>query len=123
MRALLVVLCALPLFAQTTASLTGVVTDGFDAPFPGVHVTVRSPALLGERTTITAHNGAYVFPALPPGEYTIELSVPNFPPVVRHATLELAKTARADGQIMTAMRDAMTLTVNAAPTVESKPFL
>ncbi len=112
MRALLIVFCALPLFAQTTASLTGVVTDGAGNPRPNVSVTVRSPSLQGERTTTTAHNGAYLFPSLPPGDYEIRLGE-----VQRDATLELARTTRVDLAIATITTTAAVI----VPAIESKP--
>jgi hypothetical protein len=112
MRALLAFLFAFPLLAQTTASLTGTVTDGSGAPLPDVTVTVRSPALQGERTTRTAENGAYLFPALPPGHYTIHLDG-----VQRTATLELAQTTRVD--LVLATMD-IAAPVPVAPSIESE---
>ena len=63
-------LFALPLFAQTTSSLTGTVTTG-GQPLGGVTVTVQSPALQGTRSAITGDAGTYTFDALPPGEYQL----------------------------------------------------
>src|SRR5437764_11804573 len=51
---LVLLLVAAPaLFAQTTASLTGIITSG-GKPLPGVIVTLRSDALQGTRTTTTS---------------------------------------------------------------------
>src|SRR4051812_24195477 len=61
---------ATPLLAQTSASLTGIVSAAGEA-LPGATVTIVSPALQGSRVTTTGDGGAYNFPALPPGEYTI----------------------------------------------------
>ena len=62
-------------FAQgSSGTLTGnVTTEG--APLPGATVTVTSPALQGSRTTVTNENGAYNFPALPPGKYTVVIEL------------------------------------------------
>ena len=47
--------------------LTGTVTDKSAAVLPGVMVTARSPALIQPQTAVTGADGAYRFPALPPG--------------------------------------------------------
>jgi hypothetical protein len=66
MRLLVCLLTALPLFAQTTASLHGkVVVDGL--PVRGVTVRFDPDSGLGERTTLTDETGAYLLAALPPG--------------------------------------------------------
>src|SRR5205823_7112006 len=59
------------LFAQTTGSLSGKITDNNGAALPGVTVEVRSPSLQGSRLAITDSAGMYHFPVLPPGTYTV----------------------------------------------------
>jgi carboxypeptidase family protein/TonB-dependent receptor-like protein len=59
------------LFAQTTGSLSGRITDSSGVPLPGVSVEVKSPALQGTRNTVSDPLGGYRFPVLPPGEYTV----------------------------------------------------
>ena len=56
----------------TTGSLVGTVTTE-GAGLPGVTVTITSPALQGTRTAVTGDNGGYSFPALPPGDYTVDV--------------------------------------------------
>jgi hypothetical protein len=87
------ILLAISLFAQTTASLTGVVTSA-GKPVAGVTVTVRSDALQGTRTTTTSEGGTYDFAALPPGTYRVRAGN-----MVRTSELRLAQTARADIEI------------------------
>ena len=57
------------LFAGTTGSISGTVTEGKDKQkLPGVTVTIASPDLIGgARTAVSAADGTYQFPALPPG--------------------------------------------------------
>jgi len=70
MVVLLVFLCALSAFGQTTASLTGnVTTDG--KALPGATVTISAQTLQGTRTTVSGDNGGYQFSGLPPGDYTV----------------------------------------------------
>ena len=61
-------LLALPVVvsAQTTGMIDGVVTDQSGAPLPGVTVEITSPNLQGTRTAVTAADGRYRFPSLPP---------------------------------------------------------
>src|SRR5687768_13956656 len=115
----LAVLCigTLPLVAQTTASLTGTVTIG-DLPAPGVSVTVTSPVLQGERTTLTGDNGAYRFPSLPPGEYLVRFALTGTQERVEKAHLHLAQTSRVDALMIPAAVE--TMTVHGAPPPELK---
>ena len=112
--ALAVALCIAPLAAQTTAALTGTVTDG-SAPVAGATVTVTSPALQGERTTTTGPGGVFHFAALPPGDYTI--TVGNS---VQRATLALSQTTRADVVLATATVTASSV-IYLRPEIHSKP--
>ena len=56
---------ALPLFAQTTGSITGHVTDSTGAALPGVTVEARGAAVQGTRTTVSDYTGLYRMPLLP----------------------------------------------------------
>jgi len=104
------------LFAQgTTGTLTGnVTTEG--APLPGATVTITSPALQGSRTTVTNENGAYNFPALPPGQYTVKFELEGLDPVTKTVAVGLAQSARSDAAMgVSAVTEAITVTA-AAPT-------
>ncbi len=54
--------------SKETGAIEGTVTDQDKAPLPGVTVTLSSPKLMGTRTAVTDADGAYRFPALPPGD-------------------------------------------------------
>src|SRR5437762_12191166 len=56
--------------AQTTGAIVGFVTDDAGAPLPGATVEARGPALQGTKITVTANEGSYRLPLLPPGPYT-----------------------------------------------------
>ncbi|MHB1044774.1 MAG: TonB-dependent receptor [Thermoanaerobaculia bacterium] len=65
-------------------SIAGSVTTESDRqPLPGVAVTVRSPGLQGTRRTVSAANGDFLLPNLPPGEYTVEAKLQGFRAVTR----------------------------------------
>lgn len=78
------VLCVLmlagtPLLAQQQqGSIFGTVTDDTGAVIPGATVEVTGPTLIGTQTAITDDAGAYRFPALPPGAYTLKVTMPGF---------------------------------------------
>lgn len=59
--------------AQSTASITGTVTDATGAVIPNATVTVRNEATGEERTTQTDSAGLYVVPSLPAGTYRVEV--------------------------------------------------
>ena len=59
-------------FSQVqTGSITGQVLDNEANRLPGVTLTVSSPNLMGTRTFVSSENGAFRFPALPPGTYKL----------------------------------------------------
>ena len=64
--------------AQTTGAIVGFVTDDAGAPLPGATVEARGPALQGTKITVTANDGSYRLPLLPPGPYTVSASLPQF---------------------------------------------
>ena len=112
----LILLVALPAIAQTTASLSGVVTTGGN-PLPGVSVTVSSPQLQGTRTAVTTDAGGYSFPALPPGSYSVRFELSGMAPLEKKTTLQLSQPARVDAELqVSAVSEAITVTA-AAPAV------
>ena len=65
-----------------TSTISGrVINEG--QGLPGVTVTAKSPALQGTRTAVTSTNGDYVFPNMPPGDYTIAFTMSGFQTVTR----------------------------------------
>ncbi len=100
----------------TTAALSGTATvDG--KPLPGVTVTISSPSLQGVRTTLTGEGGGYVFPALPPGQYTVTFTLEGMQTVTHKVTLTLAQTSHVDAEMRVgAVAEAITVTA-AAPAV------
>jgi hypothetical protein len=96
----------------TTATLRGRVANEGQG-LPGVLVTVRSNALQGARTAATSTNGDYVFPGLPPGEYTVVFSLSGFRTETRTLPITVAQEARLDAVLVLAG-------VEAAATVVAK---
>ncbi len=62
----------------TTGKIAGVVTDSSGAAVPSATVTVKSTALMAERTTATGADGGYLFDLLPLGTYEVSVTSKGF---------------------------------------------
>jgi len=89
--------------AQETGEIGGRVTDTSGAVLPGVTVTLTSPVLLQPAVATTGETGAYRFPRLVIGTYTLTFELAGFSRLLRedikveigftalvHATLEVS---------------------------------
>jgi len=73
-----------PAIAQvSTGEIFGKVTDGTGAVLPGVTVTLSSPVLIQPQSTVTVETGAYRFPRIPIGTYTVTFDLTGFKKNVR----------------------------------------
>ncbi|HCC57687.1 MAG TPA: hypothetical protein DEQ47_10575 [Solibacterales bacterium] len=94
--ALLLFLC-LPAFAQTFGDIAGQVRDTSGAPIPEVQVTATNIETNITRSVITNDAGAYSFPALVPGHYTVKAEKTGFKSVIRPGIeLQVQQSARID---------------------------
>src|SRR5947209_5799419 len=81
----------------TGADVQGTVKDESGAVLPGVTVTVTNMETGLVRTSLTAGEGRYVIPALPPGTYKISAELQGFATVTRQGVvLVLGQLATAD---------------------------
>ena len=78
MLSLAILLIAATAFAQTTASIQGTVSDQSGAAIAGAKVTVKNTATGIERTAQTTATGSYEIPALPPGNYSVQVQQTGF---------------------------------------------
>jgi hypothetical protein len=92
-------LCAIPLLAQQTGTISGKVTAADGSALPGVTVEARSDVLPGPRVTVTARNGEYRLLALPPGSYTLKFDLSGMKGVTRNAQVQLAQDTVADATL------------------------
>jgi hypothetical protein len=114
--AAILALAAGSLFAQTTGSLSGVVTQDGN-PLPGVSVAISSPNLQGERTAVTNDAGGYNFSSLPPGDYTVRFELAGMQTVTKRVHVGVSIDARAAAELkVSAVSEAITVTA-AAPAV------
>lgn len=111
---LLLCILASGVFGQSnpTATLSGkVTTEG--APLPGVLVSLTSPNLQGTRTGVTTEAGDYVFPFLPPGDYTVTFELEGMQTVTRKVTLAAARQDKLNVELgLSAITETITVTAD-----------
>jgi hypothetical protein len=89
-----------PAFAQSTASLSGTVTDASGAGIPDVTVAATNEGTGVASATKTDTAGAYLFPGLPIGTYRIEVTAANFrTAVIPNLKLEVATAVTQNVQL------------------------
>jgi hypothetical protein len=96
-----------------TGTVTGIVESSDRVALPGVQITASSAALQGERTTVTDVNGVYYLRALPPGDYALSLTLPDFRPASRENVLVGVGGITAVSETLSPASLAETVTVNA----------
>lgn len=112
---------AFPSAAQITqtGTLNGAVYDQDKQPLPGVTVTIKSPALMGEGNMVTNERGHWRFPALPPGDYTVTFKLQGFRSLIREGIkVNVGVTTTLDVTLeQSAIEESITVT-GQAPTVD-----
>jgi Carboxypeptidase regulatory-like domain len=95
--AAIVVAWSLPAFAQEqTGAIQGTIKDASGAVLPGATVEARSPQVVGASTAVSDAQGMYRFPALPPGTYTISVTLQGFATSKSEAVLALGQLLTID---------------------------
>jgi hypothetical protein len=70
---------AFPASAQTpSGEISGVISDASGSVMPGVRVTLTNVATNAIRLTQSNESGVYVFPAVPPGNYSLKVELEGF---------------------------------------------
>jgi hypothetical protein len=84
---------ALPAAASETGEIRGKVVDDGGLALPGVEIRAAGPALQGIRTVFSTKEGAFVFPLLPVGRYSLTFKLSGFTTVVQeNAIVQLGLT-------------------------------
>jgi outer membrane receptor protein involved in Fe transport len=96
--AALALLLAGPAVAQTTGTITGIVTDGStQRPVVGALVVATSPALPAGQSAVSDAQGGFTLGNLPPGSYRLAVSAERYKPTERaELTLGENVTLRAN---------------------------
>jgi hypothetical protein len=87
---------ALPLWAQSTGTVQGNITDAQGGVLPGTTVTVRNQATGVERSLVSDAAGEYLAPSLPPGRYRVEAHLSGFQDQAREVDVDVARTVVVD---------------------------
>lgn len=89
--------CAVPAAAQVTGSVAGTVHDASGAVLPGVTVTIRGAALQRKSaTTVSATDGSYRIPLVPPGQYDVTVELQGFTTQTRHVEVAINQQTTVD---------------------------
>jgi hypothetical protein len=98
--------------ASSTGTIQGRVADTSGAVLPGVTVTAASRSMIGTQTQVTNENGAYRFPAVPPGVYTLSFDLPGFTGVKREGIeVSLGFTANVNVEMtLASLQETVTVT-------------
>src|ERR1051326_432551 len=75
--------CLLSVYAQSTTSLRGLITDPTGAIIPGAVVSLTNEGTGFKRQALTSENGAYQFLQAPPGTYQVTVEKTGFTTVTR----------------------------------------
>src|SRR5437762_1266197 len=70
-------------FSQTTATISGTITDTTGGVLPGVRVTIQQTETGLVRAATTSSDGRFVFAGIPVGRYTVRGELPGFRSVAR----------------------------------------
>src|SRR5438876_8232006 len=70
-------------WAQSTAQISGGVSDQSGAVLPGVEITLTQTDTGVKRSAVTNETGSYAMPNLPVGPYKLEAMLPGFSTFVR----------------------------------------
>lgn len=96
MRTIALLLCGLPLVAQT-ALVTGKITDSSAAVVPGASVAVTATATGVRTAALSNEGGFFTIPNLSPGLYNLSVSKDGFRPVTQtNLQLAVQQVARLD---------------------------
>jgi carboxypeptidase family protein/TonB-dependent receptor-like protein len=109
-------------FGQSQSALSGTVADASGSAVPGVTVTATNPATGLVRTTVTAADGTYRFPSLPPGTYKVAAELSGFATVTtENVVLNVASERELNIALKQAsVTEAITVTAE-APLVATEP--
>jgi hypothetical protein len=107
--------------AQSSGEIFGRITDTSGAVMPGVTVTLAGPALITPQSTVSLESGAYRFPSIPIGLYSVTFELAGFKRFVReNVRVETGFNAEINARLDVSTVEE-TVTVSAAsPVVDTR---
>ena len=106
-----------------TGTIRGVVHDEQGLAVPGVTVSLTSPSLQTTRSATTDSAGAYVFPTIPPGEYTVTFELAGFATIKRVTNVPLGLVIEQNVTLRTAAVSEAIQVVAEAPAPIATPII
>jgi hypothetical protein len=104
-----------------TGSILIRVSDEQGAAVPGVAITITSSALVaGSAAGVTDAGGAYRFPSLPPGTYTVKTELQGFQSIVReNISVQVGQTTPVDLSMKIATLAETVTVAGASPVIDT----
>lgn len=109
-------------FAQIqSGEIHGRVTDASGAVLPGVTITVEGPALIQSEVSVTTDTGAYSFPRLPVGTYTVRFELAGFRQMMQQGVqIQSGFSAQINARLeLSTVQESVTVSA-ASPVVDTK---
>ncbi len=107
--------------AQSTATVSGNVTDPSGAVVPGAQVTVRGLATGTDRRTVSDSAGNYAVPSLQPGDYSVAVQAPGFAEYkVARVTLQVDQSVTANARLGLASSGEVVQVEGASPIIDAQ---
>jgi hypothetical protein len=107
--------------AQAIGSIFGKVTDPSGGILPGVTVTVSGPSLQLPLVATTTETGAYQFPSVPIGTYTVTFELASFRKATRqNVIIETGFNAQIDQKLSIGQVSEVVTVTAASPVVDTK---
>jgi hypothetical protein len=105
---------------RLTGTIRGTVMDEGGELLPGVAIEIQSPALIGgAKQEVTPASGVFLFPALPPGKYTVTFTMPGFQSVEReNIVVSVGKTTTIDVFLKPSTLQEEVTVISQAPVVD-----
>src|SRR6187397_31032 len=107
--------------AQAIGSIFGKVTDPSGGVLPGVTVTVTGPTLQQPLTATTTETGAYQFPSVPIGTFTVTFELSGFRKAARqNVIIDSGFNAQIDMKLAIGQVSEEVTVTAASPVVDTK---
>ena len=108
-------------YAQSTATLSGSVTDPSGAVVPRAQVTVRDLTTGVDRVATSDSEGNYTIPSLQPGDYSVSVQATGFATYkLASITLQVDQSVTADVKLGLASTGEIVQVEGAAPIIDAK---
>ncbi len=107
-------------YAQQTGTIKGTLTDDSGGIIPAATISLKGNG--AAKTAQTQSDGSYTFVGIPPGAYTVNVTIPGFQPANKPVTVSAGGTAQVPIQLsVQAEKQEVTVAAEANTTVSVEP--